>query len=351
MKITSVILALSAVVALTQAQVDTNALTNGVKSAVAGTAGHVLSKRQATGFDYTDAVVDGAKTTFNGINNGVSRLVGGSATVKRGLEEFPKVADSPLDTEQVTKLVPAFKNVVESALVNEIKKAIQDEAGATLVKVNGLTGQIKDIVTRTVDAELQGLPAKLSGIVGADLVATIQSVFEHVCALIVPDVNKVLQQNEITKSIVLEVPKIADLTLANVLPKVEGIVHSIKPKVDETLGQVGPKVDETLGQVEPKVDETLGQVEPKVDETLGQVQPKVEEVVGQVKPKVDELVGQVKPKVEEVVGQVKPKVDEIVGQVKPKVDEIVGQVKPKVDETVNKVKSTVPVNAPEVPAV
>ncbi|CAO3573470.1 unnamed protein product [Mortierella alpina] len=356
-RITSVILALSAVVALTQAQVKTGDIVNTVngalgtvQGAVQGAAGQVtdklapvtgalpkttLRRRQNVGQilggvtnvagqrisdlplrkrgpveDITGAT-EGFKNTAGGVLGGLEQKVGElTATLPKptlpGLKRTLP-SDLGLTAEGVLEKIKPITAVLEGALVSGVKKAIEAEAGHTVHLSVGIAAQLKAIVIAAVKAEIASLVAQISALVGIDITTTIHSSLEHLCAVLIPEVNVLLQSNPLTKDITLSASDVADLTLEKVIAKIVNIAGGLPPKVEETVGQVQPKVEETLGQVKPKVDETVEKVKSKVDET--------------------------------------------VGQVKPKVDETIGQVKPKIDETVEKVKSTVPVQVPAVPAV
>ncbi|KAF9954790.1 hypothetical protein BGZ70_010452 [Mortierella alpina] len=369
MKITSVILALSAVVALTHAQNLGSAA--GALDTVKGTVAPVTNKlgsvtgaipkpalRRRQDFDKTldDAkivagqLLAGSPLHKRGVVGNAKQTLNGLTTTLPGLKRALPT-DLTLTAESLLAQIKPITAITEASLVSGIKHAIEIEVGHVVDLTVEIGAELKAIVDGVVKVEIANLVAQLTAAVDINILATLHSTLEHLCTVLIPKVNALLQVHQLTEDIVLEVSDVADFTVEKVISKTLSITNGLGPKVKETVGQVEPKVEETVGQIQPKVDETLGQVEPKVEDTLGQVQPKVEETVGQVKPKVDEIVGQVKPKVDETLEQVKPKVDETVGQVKPKVDEIVGQVKPKVDETVDKVKTTIPLQAPETPVV
>ncbi|KAF9987097.1 hypothetical protein BGZ75_001019 [Mortierella antarctica] len=337
MKITSVILALSAVIALTQAQTldPTNIISNplvggavapaqGVIEKVKGVTDPVVEKvkgiagsatgglpqaptlrrRQNVGEtvntvknvvgqtlpanipslplrkrgpvefieEYPGTVVNNLKDSTGAIVKGIQQKVGEltqqtgapiPAALKRGLAVLPDLAGTPLNAEELAQKLPALKSIVESAYLSAIKKVIEEkvgEASHVVVFVGHLKKEVVDLVVATVDTEVKSLILQVSGTVGVDLLAVLQSALEHACTVLVPKVNEVLQQYALTKDIVLETPQIADLTLANIIPKAESIVSGLKPKVDETVSGLKPKVDETVKTVKDKVDEVKSTV-------------------------------------------------------------------------------------------
>ncbi|KAF9291205.1 hypothetical protein BGZ68_004725 [Mortierella alpina] len=256
MKITSLILALSAVVALTQAQLNApvpsvNGAVEKVKPALDGVQSQVdEALKSVTGIlpatlrrrQDLNNVVTGAQDTASQTLNAVTGLV--SAPVKRQLPttELPQVPTTEIPNllEYVQK-IPELQKLVQATLENEIKKALHEIEGKVVVVV-GLKAKIATIVAAAVDAEIASLITKVVGLDQAHLLATVEAAYEHCVAVIIPKVNEVLQSNEVTKDITLEAPKIADASLEKLLPKISGIINGLKPKVDDVVKNVKDKV-------------------------------------------------------------------------------------------------------------
>ncbi|KAF9950199.1 hypothetical protein BGZ72_008100 [Mortierella alpina] len=365
MKITNVILALSAVVALAQAQ-----------------------QIPKTGVAAVDGAVDQAKNTVGGLTTGATGGLPGRFTAMRR-RQVPIVDNTKNLAGQAIKDVtgalpagtmptlPVNKRDVAGDYVGKVKEGIEksvsglENAAKNLVKqAEGKLGELKDpkvpagIDVPTALPTKRGLDTVLPLNV-ADCVPQIKAIQTNLETALVGQIKKTLDAEvgktvDFSKTLRIE---IVHTVTSTVQSNIDGLlkldfsgltVDSLKQLIDSAVEHTCAELVPKLNAVFAKVEETKAIVLTAAglaDPTLAELKPKVDNILNGLQPKVDETVGNVKNKVDETVENVKGKAGETVENVKGKAGETVGNVKNTVDEVKSKVPAEIPAVVPaDVPA-